>query len=183
MNLFRRKSVADLQAESLTDHSLKRALGPMNLTALGIGAVIGAGIFVLTGQSRRRTPAQRLCSRSYWQASLRLCRALLQRVLRDRPNVRLRLYLRICHAGRVVAWIIGWDLILGVFVRRLHRCRRLVGLRRLVPARILASSFRRLSPRAPYNHAAPAGCGVEHLAPVHRGLDQHRCRPQRRPPW
>src|SRR5512132_3233879 len=51
MNLFRRKSVTDLQAESLTDHSLKRALGPMNLTALGIGAVIGAGIFVLTGQA------------------------------------------------------------------------------------------------------------------------------------
>src|ERR1039458_1021508 len=51
MNLFRRKRVADLQAEVLTDHSLKRALGPMNLTALGIGAVIGAGIFVLTGQA------------------------------------------------------------------------------------------------------------------------------------
>jgi len=49
--LFRRKSVADLQAEVLTDKSLKRALGPVNLTALGIGAVIGAGIFVLTGQA------------------------------------------------------------------------------------------------------------------------------------
>src|SRR5207245_9513094 len=49
MNLFRRKSVTDLQTEALTDHSLKRALGAVNLTALGIGAIIGTGIFVLTG--------------------------------------------------------------------------------------------------------------------------------------
>src|SRR6202171_5007445 len=49
MDLFRRKSVTALQAEALGDHSLKRALGPLNLTALGIGAIIGTGIFVLTG--------------------------------------------------------------------------------------------------------------------------------------
>ena len=49
MNLFRRKSVTDLQAEALSDHSLKRALGPLNLTMLGIGAIVGTGIFVLTG--------------------------------------------------------------------------------------------------------------------------------------
>src|SRR4249920_2646450 len=49
MNLFRRKSVTDLQQEALTDQSLKRALGALNLTALGVGAIIGTGIFVLTG--------------------------------------------------------------------------------------------------------------------------------------
>src|SRR3989475_12101101 len=49
MNLLRRKSITDLQAEALTDHSLKRALGALNLTALGVGAIIGTGIFVLTG--------------------------------------------------------------------------------------------------------------------------------------
>ena len=49
MDLFRRKSVTALQAEAASDHSLKRALGPLNLTALGIGAIIGTGIFVLTG--------------------------------------------------------------------------------------------------------------------------------------
>ena len=49
MNLFRRKSVTALQAEAKGDHSLKRALGAVNLTALGIGAIIGTGIFVLTG--------------------------------------------------------------------------------------------------------------------------------------
>src|SRR5262249_56902949 len=49
MNLFRRKSVTQLQAEALTDQRLKRALGATNLTMLGIGAIIGTGIFVLTG--------------------------------------------------------------------------------------------------------------------------------------
>src|SRR5918997_6730389 len=47
--LFRRKSVTELQDEALTDHSLRRVLGPLNLTTLGIGAIIGTGIFVLTG--------------------------------------------------------------------------------------------------------------------------------------
>src|SRR5205823_1093874 len=49
MNLLRRKSVTQLQSDALTDHRLKRALGATNLTALGIGAIIGTGIFVLTG--------------------------------------------------------------------------------------------------------------------------------------
>jgi basic amino acid/polyamine antiporter, APA family len=49
MSLFRRNNISDLQAEALSDHGLKRALGPVNLTALGVGAIIGAGIFVLTG--------------------------------------------------------------------------------------------------------------------------------------
>src|SRR2546422_5994907 len=49
MNLLRRKSVTQLQADALTDQRLKRALGATNLTMLGIGAIIGTGIFVLTG--------------------------------------------------------------------------------------------------------------------------------------
>ena len=43
MSLFRRKDVSALQAEVASDHSLKRALGPVNLILLGIGAIIGAG--------------------------------------------------------------------------------------------------------------------------------------------
>src|SRR5688572_23881428 len=49
MDLFRRKDVTALQAEAESDHSLKRTLGPLALTMLGIGAIIGTGIFVLTG--------------------------------------------------------------------------------------------------------------------------------------
>lgn len=48
MKLFRRKSIQHLQAEA-EDDSLHRALGPIHLTMLGIGCIIGTGIFVLTG--------------------------------------------------------------------------------------------------------------------------------------
>ncbi|HKV75193.1 MAG TPA: amino acid permease, partial [Gemmatimonadales bacterium] len=48
MSLWTRKSIARLQAEA-ESNTLNRALGPWQLTALGIGSVIGTGIFVLTG--------------------------------------------------------------------------------------------------------------------------------------
>ena len=51
--LFATKSVETLMKESgeTGEHCLKRALGPINLVTLGIGAIIGAGIFVITGQA------------------------------------------------------------------------------------------------------------------------------------
>ena len=48
MSLFTTKSMADLRAES-EGSPLRRSLGPLSLTALGIGSIIGTGIFVLTG--------------------------------------------------------------------------------------------------------------------------------------
>src|SRR5205814_10120257 len=52
MTLFATKPIAVLraEAEATGEHALVRALGPLNLVTLGIGAVIGAGIFVITGQ-------------------------------------------------------------------------------------------------------------------------------------
>jgi len=52
MSLFATKSIETLtaQAAQTGEHSLKRVLGPVNLVTLGIGAIIGTGIFVLTGQ-------------------------------------------------------------------------------------------------------------------------------------
>src|SRR5207244_2891196 len=52
-NLFATKPLGKILAEAHTEgqHGLKRVLGPLNLIALGIGAVIGAGIFVITGQA------------------------------------------------------------------------------------------------------------------------------------
>ena len=47
--LFLKKSIAQIQKEAAKSE-LKRTLGPLNLMSLGIGAIIGAGIFVLTGQ-------------------------------------------------------------------------------------------------------------------------------------
>jgi hypothetical protein len=62
MSLFARKDITALQAEVGSDQSLKRALGPVNLVALGIGAIIGAGIFVLTGQAAARAVQRRPAS-------------------------------------------------------------------------------------------------------------------------
>ena len=49
--LFITKPLSQLMAESNADHGLRKSLSAFNLTTLGIGAVIGAGIFVLTGQA------------------------------------------------------------------------------------------------------------------------------------
>ena len=51
--LLARKSLETILAEMEGENRLKRALGPVNLTALGIGAVIGAGIFVATGAAAK----------------------------------------------------------------------------------------------------------------------------------
>ena len=49
--LFATKSVDQLRADAEHGHGLKRTLGAMDLVLLGIGAIIGAGIFVLTGRA------------------------------------------------------------------------------------------------------------------------------------
>src|ERR1700747_2107611 len=49
--LFAKKSLETLFAEMAGEHRLRRALGPVALTSLGVGAIIGAGIFVMTGRA------------------------------------------------------------------------------------------------------------------------------------
>src|SRR6202171_3864298 len=113
MNLFRRKNVADLQAEALTDHSLKRALGPVNLTALGIGAIIGTGIFVLTGTvaAQNAGPAVVLSFIIAGVASIfaALCYSEFASVV---PMAGSAYTYGYATLGELVAWIIGWDLVL-----------------------------------------------------------------------
>src|SRR5512137_1590367 len=113
MNLFRRRRVSDLQAEVLNDFSLKRALGPMNLTALGIGAVIGAGIFVLTGQAAAKYAGPAIVY-SFILAGLAcafaaLCYAEFSAMIPVSGSAYTYGYATL---GEFVAWIIGWDLIL-----------------------------------------------------------------------
>jgi APA family basic amino acid/polyamine antiporter len=113
MNLFRRRSVADLQAEVLTDKRLKRVLGPVNLTALGIGAVIGAGIFVLTGQAAAKYAGPAIVF-SFVLAGLAcafagLCYAEFSAMIPISGSAYTYGYATL---GEFVAWIIGWDLIL-----------------------------------------------------------------------
>ncbi len=113
MNLFRRKSVTALQAEALTDHSLKRALGSLNLTMLGIGAIIGTGIFVLTGTvaAQNAGPAVVLSFVLAGLASVfaALCYSEFASLV---PMAGSAYTYGYATLGEFFAWIIGWDLIL-----------------------------------------------------------------------
>jgi APA family basic amino acid/polyamine antiporter len=113
MDLFRRKSVTALQAEAAGDHRLKRALGPWNLTALGIGAIIGTGIFVLTGTvaAQNAGPAVVLSFALAGVASIfaALCYSEFASLV---PMAGSAYTYGYATLGEFVAWIIGWDLVL-----------------------------------------------------------------------
>jgi APA family basic amino acid/polyamine antiporter len=113
MDLFRRKSITDLQKEAETDHSLKRALGALNLTTLGIGAIIGTGIFVLTGTvaALNSGPAVVLSFTLAGVASIfaALCYSEFASLV---PMAGSAYTYGYATLGELIAWIIGWDLIL-----------------------------------------------------------------------
>jgi APA family basic amino acid/polyamine antiporter len=113
MSLFRRKDVAALQAELATDHSLKRTLGAGGLVMLGIGAIIGAGIFVLTGQAAAAYAGPAIVY-SFLLAGTAcafagLCYAEFAAMIPIAGSAYTYGY---ATMGEFVAWIIGWDLIL-----------------------------------------------------------------------
>jgi APA family basic amino acid/polyamine antiporter len=112
MSLFRRKPVADLQLEATQEH-LRRAIGPGNLTALGVGAIIGAGIFVLTGQAAAKYAGPAIVY-SFLLAGLAcafagLCYAEFSAMI---PLAGSAYTYGYATLGELFAWIIGWDLIL-----------------------------------------------------------------------
>src|SRR5260221_7692705 len=113
MDLFRRKSVTALQQEAVSDNSLKRALGALNLTTLGIGAIIGTGIFVLTGTvaALNSGPAVVLSFVFAGIASIfaALCYSEFASLV---PMAGSAYTYGYATLGELVAWIIGWDLIL-----------------------------------------------------------------------
>src|SRR5688572_16243711 len=113
MSLFRRKDVSTLQAEVAADQSLKRVLGPINLVLLGIGAVIGAGIFVLTGQAAANYAGPAIVF-SFLLAGVAcalagLCYAEFSAMIPISGSAYTYGYATL---GELLAWIIGWDLIL-----------------------------------------------------------------------
>src|SRR5687767_14561213 len=116
MGIWSKKSVAMLQAEAAgpeTEHTLKRALGALNLTTLGIGAIIGAGIFVLTGTAAAQYAGPAIVY-SFILAGLGclfagLCYAEFAAMIPIAGSAYTYGYATL---GELVAWIIGWDLIL-----------------------------------------------------------------------
>src|SRR5215472_16270201 len=113
--LFATKSLDSLMKEAgeTGEHSLRRALGPVNLVTLGIGAILGAGIFVITGQAAAQFAGPAIII-SFVMAGLAcafagLCYAEFASLIPVAGSAYTYSYATL---GELVAWIIGWDLIL-----------------------------------------------------------------------
>jgi APA family basic amino acid/polyamine antiporter len=111
--LFARKSLEALLAEAEGERRLRRALGPVALTALGVGAVIGAGIFVMTGRAAREDAGAAIVV-SFAVAGLgcslaALCYAEFAALAPVAGSAYTYAYATL---GELLAWVIGWDLLL-----------------------------------------------------------------------
>src|SRR5438876_10474051 len=111
--LFARKPLNMLLEEMAGEHRLRRVLGPVQLTSLGVGAIIGTGIFVLTGVAAhdKTGPALML---SFVLAGIAcvfaaLCYAEFASMVPVAGSAYTYAYATL---GELFAWIIGWDLIL-----------------------------------------------------------------------
>src|SRR5678809_1515182 len=112
MGLFTKKPFAELQAEA--DRGLlRRSLGPWHLIALGIGSIIGTGIFVLTGTAASQNAGPALVLSMLISAAgcafAGLCYAEFAAMVPVAGSAYTYAYATI---GELFAWIIGWDLIL-----------------------------------------------------------------------
>ena len=111
--LFRKKSIAGLQREAEGDHGMRRVLGPVNLTAIGIGGIIGAGIFVLTGHAAAAYAGPGIVF-SFIIAGIAcgfagLCYAEFASMIPIAGSAYTYSYATL---GEFFAWFIGWDLVL-----------------------------------------------------------------------
>ena len=115
MSIFATKSIEQLKAEAADTggHSLKRVLGPINLVTLGVGAIIGTGIFVLTGQAAAQYAGPgivlSMVLAGFASALAGLCYAEFASTVPIAGSAYTYGYATL---GEFIAWIIGWDLIL-----------------------------------------------------------------------
>src|SRR5262249_12161875 len=111
--LFATKSLERLHAEMEDDNRLRRVLGPLSLTSLGIGAIIGAGIFVLTGEIAATGAGPSILISFVITfvccALAALCYAEFASLVPVAGSAYTYAYATL---GELLAWIIGWDLIL-----------------------------------------------------------------------
>src|SRR6202171_310558 len=113
MSLFARKPLELLLEEMKGEHRLRRVLGPVQLTSLGIGAIIGAGIFVATGAAAHNVAGPALMM-SYVVSGITcifaaLCYAEFASMVPVAGSAYTYAYATL---GELFAWIIGWDLVL-----------------------------------------------------------------------
>src|SRR4051812_37646199 len=113
MSLFVKKPMADLMAESGDSKGLKRTLGSGSLVALGIGAIIGAGLFVRTAAATAQNAGPSVTLgfivAAIGCALAGLCYAELSSSIPISGSAYTYTY---ATMGEFLAWIIGWDLVL-----------------------------------------------------------------------
>lgn len=111
--LFATKPLDRILAESEGEHALKRTLGPVQLVALGIGAIIGAGLFSLTGiaAANHAGPAITIAFvlAALGCAFAGLCYSEFSTMIPIAGSAYTYSY---ATMGELLAWIIGWDLVL-----------------------------------------------------------------------
>jgi APA family basic amino acid/polyamine antiporter len=112
-HLFAKKDLEMLLAEMAGEHRLHRVLGPVSLTSLGVGCIIGAGIFVMTGRAAAQDAGPAVMI-SFAVAALgcalaALCYAEFAAMAPVAGSAYTYAYTTL---GEIFAWIIGWDLIL-----------------------------------------------------------------------
>ena len=112
-DLWVKKSIEQLRKESAdSEHGLRRALGPVALISLGIGAIVGAGIFVISGVAVQHTGPALVLSvilSGIGCAFAGLCYSEFASMIPIAGSAYTYAYATI---GEFLAWIIGWDLIL-----------------------------------------------------------------------
>ena len=113
MFLLRTKSIDAMVAAAEQKGGLKRVLGPANLVSLGIGAIIGTGIFVLTGQAAADHAGPAIVISMLIAAIVSCLAGLCYAELASTVPVAGSAYTyAYATLGEFVAWIIGWDLVL-----------------------------------------------------------------------
>src|SRR3984885_9679517 len=111
--IFATKTLEMLDAEAKGDNQLRRVLGPVGLTSLGVGAIIGAGIFVMTGRVAAEDAGPAIVV-SFVVAGIAcafaaFCYAEFSSMAPVAGSAYTYAYATL---GELLAWIIGWDLIL-----------------------------------------------------------------------
>jgi basic amino acid/polyamine antiporter, APA family len=113
MSLFALKTIDRVMRESERENQLRRTLGPFSLVALGVGAVIGAGIFTLTGVAAANFAGPAIVI-SFVLAAIGcvfagLCYSEFSTMIPIAGSAYTYAY---ATMGELIAWIIGWDLVL-----------------------------------------------------------------------
>jgi APA family basic amino acid/polyamine antiporter len=121
MGIWSKKSIAQLQGEEGQAHELRRTLTGFHLILLGVGAIIGAGIFVVTGTAAAQHAGPAILL-SFVLAGVGclfagLCYAEFASMIPVAGSAYTYGYATL---GEMIAWLIGWDLMLEYLFHRLR---------------------------------------------------------------